>query len=70
MASLSKAYIVLLKQESLTLMTEQAQALSSCQKEFLSGFQWNGKSLCYQLLPYVMDYQLGRTNAALVNTME
>jgi len=31
---------------------------------FLTGY---GKSICYQLLPFVFDVKLGRTNAPLVD---
>ncbi len=56
MASLNcsdyNVYIVFLKQEGLTLMAEQAQAQSSCRKVWFSTRY--GKSLCYQLLPFVI----------------
>ena len=45
--------------------------LSSCQKEgtFLYGSLWGMESLSasYQLLPFLIDYKLGRTNAPLVD---
>ena len=59
-----------LKQDGLTLMAEQAQAL----KLLFEGrdvFIWfptgYGKSLLYQLLPFLMDYKLGRTKAPPVD---
>ena len=60
-----------LKQDGLTLMAEQAQASSSCLREgtCLSGSQRGMASLSaiYQLLPFLMDYKLGRTKAPPVD---
>ncbi len=53
------------KQEGLTLLKEQAQALKLL-SEGKDVFVYS-KSLCYQLLPLLMDYKLGRTSAPLVH---
>ena len=55
-----------LKKKDLTLKKEQMEAISfvfAGKDVFLwlpTGF---GKSICYQSLPFVFDYKLGRTNA-------
>ncbi len=59
-----------IKQEGLALKAEQTQVLQLL-SEGRDVFVWfptgYGKSLCYQLLPFLMDYKLGRTNAPLVD---
>ena len=58
------------KQEGLCLKDKQVEAV----KHLFEGkdvFVWfptgYGKSICYQLLPFVFDVKLGRTNASLVD---
>ncbi len=50
--------------EGLTLLKEQVQVLKLL-SEGREVFVWfptgYGKSLCYQLLPFLMDYKLGMT---------
>ncbi len=57
------------KQEGLILKEQQVRALKLL-SERRDVFVWfptgYGKSLCYQLLPFLMDYKLGRTNGPLV----
>ncbi len=66
--------LVLLEQQGLTFMAEQAQALKAeapLGRDVCLVSNRYGKSLCYPLLLFVMDYKLGRiyarTNAALVD---
>ena len=58
-----------LSQEGLTLKEEQIKAVELLSKG-KSIFVWfpteYGKSILYQLLPFVFDYKLGLTNAPLV----
>ena len=59
-----------MKQEGLCLKDQQVEAVKrlSVGKDV---FVWlptvYGKSICYQLLPFVFDVKLGRTNAPLVD---
>ncbi|XP_064392440.1 ATP-dependent DNA helicase RecQ-like [Halichondria panicea] len=57
------------KQEGLILKEQQVRALKLL-SEGRDVFVWfptgYGKSLCYQLLPFLMDYKLGRTKGPLV----
>ena len=56
------------KQEGLILKEQQVRALKLL-SEGRDVFVWfptgYGKSLCYQLLPFLMDYKLGRTKGLL-----
>jgi len=58
------------KQEGLCLKDQQVEAVKRLSEGkdvfvwFPTGF---GKSMCYQLLPFVFDLKLGRTNAPLVD---
>ena len=58
-----------MKQEGLILKEQQVCALKLL-SEGRDVFVWfptgYGKSLCYQLLPFLMDYKLGRTKGPLV----
>ena len=58
-----------MKQEGLILKEQQVRALKLL-SEGRDVFVWfptgYGKSLCYQLLPFLMDYKLGRTKGPLV----
>jgi len=58
-----------LKQEVLSLKDQQVEAVKLL-SEGKNVFVWfptgYGKSICYQLLPFVFDIKLGRTNAPLV----
>ena len=64
------AYALLcLKQEGLLLKDKQSMAvkLLSDGKDVFVWFPTGyGKSICYQLLPFVFDYKLGKTDAPLV----
>ncbi len=54
--------IVLLEQQGLTFMAEQAQALKAkapVGRDVCLISNGYGKSLCYPLLLFVMDYKLG-----------
>ncbi len=68
MASLSCSVLVLLEQQGLTFMAEQAQALKA---EAPVGREGMASLFAYPLLLFVMDYKLGRiyarTNAVLVD---
>ena len=58
------------KQEGLSLKDQQVEAvklLSEGKTVFVWFFTGYGKSICYQLLPFVFDVKLGRTNAPLVD---
>ena len=59
-----------MKQEGLCLKDQQVEAVK-CLSEEKDVFVWfptgYGKSICYQLLPFVFDVKLGRTNAPLVD---
>ena len=58
------------KQEVLSLKDQQVEAVKLLSEGkdifvwFLTGY---GKSICYQLLPFIFDIKLGRTNAPLVD---
>jgi len=58
------------KQEGFCLKDQQVEAVKRLSEGkdvlmwFLTGY---GKSICYQLLPFVFDVKLGRTNAPLVD---
>ena len=58
------------KQEVLSLNDQQVEAVKLL-SEGRDVFMWfptgYGKSICYQLLPFVFDVKLGRTNAPLVD---
>ena len=58
------------KQEGLSLKDQQVEAVKLL-SEGKDVFVWfptgYGKSICYQLLPFVFDVKLGRTNAPLVD---
>jgi len=58
------------KQEGLRLKDQQVEAVK-LQSEGKDIFVWfptgYGKSICYQLLPFVFDVKPGRTNAPLVD---
>ena len=58
------------KQEGLCLKDQQVEAVKRL-SEGKDVFVWfptgYGKSICYQLLPFVFDVKLGRTNAPLVD---
>jgi len=58
------------KQEVLSLKDQQVEAVKLL-SEGKDVFEWfptgYGKSICYQLLPFVFDVKLGRTNAPLVD---
>ena len=65
------AYVVsCVKQEGLCLKDQQVEAVKRL-SEGKDVFVWfptgYGKSICYQLLPFVFDVKLGRTNAPLVD---
>ena len=57
------------KQEGLCLKDQQVEAVKRL-SEGKDVFVWFttgcGKSICYQLLPFVFDVKLGRTNTPLV----
>ena len=58
------------KQEGLSLKDQQGEAvklLSEGKDVFVCFLTCYGKSICYQLLPFVFDVKLGRTNAPLVD---
>ena len=59
-----------MKQEGLCLKDQQVEAVTRL-SEGKDVFVWfptgYGKSICYQLLPFVFDVKLGRTNAPLVD---
>ncbi len=57
-----------LKQDGLTLMAEQAQALKLLfeGRDVVPNGVWQ-VSLLYQLLPFLMDYKLGRTKSPPVD---
>ena len=59
-----------MKQEGLCLKDQQVKAVKLL-SEGKDVFVWlptgYGKSICYQLLPFVFDVKLGRTNAPLVD---
>ena len=59
-----------MKQEGLSLKDQQVEAVKLL-SEGKDVFVWfptgYGKSICYQLLPFVFDVKLGRTNAPLVD---
>ena len=58
------------KQEGLSLKDQQVEAVKLLSEGkdifvcFLTGY---GKSICYQLLLFIFDVKLGRTNAPLVD---
>ena len=58
------------KQEGLCLKHQQVEAVK-CLSEGKDVFVWfttgYGKSICYQLLPFVFYVKLGRTNAPLID---
>jgi len=58
------------KQEELCLKDQQVEAVK-CLSEGKDVLVWfptgYGKSICYQLLPFIFDVKLGRTNAPLVD---
>ena len=58
------------KQEVLSLKDHQVEAVKLL-SEGKDVFVWfptgYGKSICYQLLPFVFDVKLGRTNASLID---
>ena len=58
------------KQEVISLKDQQVEAVKLL-SEGKDIFMWfptgYGKSICYQLLPFVFDVKLGRTNAPLVD---
>ena len=58
------------KQEGLSLKDRQVEAFKF-PSEGKDVFMWfptgYGKSICYQLLPFIFDVKLGRTNAPLVD---
>jgi len=58
------------KQEGISLKDQQVEAVKLL-SEGKDVFVWfptgYGKSICYQLLPFVFDVKLGRTNAPLVD---
>ena len=59
-----------MKQEGLSLKDQQVEAvkLLSEGKDIFVWFPTSyGKSICYQLLPFVFDVKLGRTNAPLID---
>ena len=57
-----------MKQEGLCLKDQQVEAVKRL-SEGKDVFVWfpigYGKSICYQLLPFVFDIKLGRTNVPL-----
>jgi len=59
-----------MKQEGISLKDQQVEAVKLL-SEGKDVFVWfptgYGKSICYQLLPFVFDVKLGRTNAPLVD---
>ena len=59
-----------MKQEGLSLKDQQVEAVKLL-SEGKGVFVWfptgYGKSICYQLLPFVFDVKLGRTNDPLVD---
>ena len=58
------------KQEGLCLQDQQVEAvkrLSEGKDVFVWFLTSYGKSICYQLLPFVFDVKLGRTNAPLID---
>ena len=63
-----RALAYALKQEGLCLKDQQVEAVKHL-SEGKDVFVWlpTGKSICYQLLPFVFDVKLGRTNASLVD---
>ena len=59
-----------MKQEGLCLKDQQVEAvkrLSEGKDVFMQFPTSNGKSICHQLLPFVFDIKLGRTNVPLVD---
>ena len=58
------------KQEGLSLKDQQVEAVKRL-SEGKDVFVWfptgYGKSICYQLLPFVVDVKMGRTNAPLID---
>ena len=58
-----------MKQEGLSLKDQQVEAVKLL-SEGEDVFVWfptdYGKSICYQLLPFIFDVKLGRTNTPLV----
>ena len=58
------------KQEGLCVKDQQVEAVKRL-SEGKDVFMWfptrYGKSICYQLLPFILDVKLGRTNAPLVD---
>ena len=59
-----------MKQKGLSLKDQQVEAVKLL-SEGKDVFVWfptgYGKSICYQLLPFIFDVKLGRTNAPLVD---
>jgi len=55
-----------MKQEGLSQQVEAVKLLSEGEDVFVWFPTDYGKSICYQLLPFVFDVKLGRTNAPLV----
>ena len=59
-----------MKQEGHCLKDQQVEAVK-CLSEGKDVFVWfptgYGKSICYQLLPFIFDVKLGRTNTPLVD---